>query len=382
MSGSEYEVNSNESDTSVGTNTSNKDEEKKDASSKCSGRKKRRQFKKGEEYIGSRGQRVPARKQNSSCGCKKTCSLNITTADRKNIFTSFNKIGEKERQNSCLTSLVTVSTKRQSLCKMAICKLHRIGKKRLERICTHLTANITPPRDLREKHSTRPNALPENIVQQVSDHIRSFPHRVFHYSRKKSERCYLSADLSIKLMHSLYLKKHEGLCFDRIQRGEKIKPLVSYDYYYRYFKEKFNYSFGRARSDTCKTCDFLENKMKSTLDEEEEKKIEVLCIDFQQSLPLPKVPSTDAFYLRQLWIGSLFLKFTLLKFNQSITFDAIKVCYVAPLPLKDVKYKNVMLLASEYVAKANMSFYNSLRSFNQPLEVSLSTTEESDISSE
>jgi hypothetical protein len=87
----------------------------------------------------------------------------------------------------------------------------------------------------------------------------------------------------------------------------------------------FNISFGTARKDTCKKCDRLNNKIQSA-DSEEEKafeiqkkkihqksewfykeltekskeaqendEIEILCFDFQQNMPLPEVPSGDAF---------------------------------------------------------------------------------------
>lgn len=196
-----------------------------------------------------------------------------------------------------------------------------------------MSTNITPPPDKRGKHFTRPNMIPENIIQQLNDHIRSFPKRESHYGRGKSAKFYLSPELNIKIMHQLYLKKYENHCYELLQRGERNKPLITYDFYFRYFKENFNYSFGRSRTDTCKKCDLLDNKFKSTLDKQERnaikaekdvhlkksewfykelkqrteeaekyKEIEVLCFDFQQNLPLPKVPSTDAFYLRQLWM--------------------------------------------------------------------------------
>ncbi|CAH2007421.1 unnamed protein product [Acanthoscelides obtectus] len=134
-------------------------------------------------------------------------------------------------------------------------------------------------------------------------------------------------------MYDLYLKKYEPDVHKLKQGGLPYKPKISYDFYGRYFRENFNISFGTARKDTCKKCDILNNRIQSA-DSEEEKKalafqrkmhlqksewfykelkekskeaqendeIEVLCFDFQQNMPLPKVPSGDKFYLRQLWV--------------------------------------------------------------------------------
>lgn len=139
-------------------------------------------------------------------------------------------------------------------------------------------------------------------------------------------------------MYELYLAKFEPDMKNLLdQRKEKIpdfKPKVTYDFYFRYFKANFRYKFGQPRTDTCKLCDQLENESKSTTLSEERRKqidtekklhlakaqsfyddlskkislakdnsnVEVLAFDYQQNIPLPKVPSGDAFYLRQLWL--------------------------------------------------------------------------------
>ncbi|CAG9836460.1 unnamed protein product [Diabrotica balteata] len=99
-------------------------------------------------------------------------------------------------------------------------------------------------------------------------HIQSFPRRESHYSRNKSRRFYLSTDLNVKKMHQLYLDLYEPASVS----NPKYKPKVPYDFYYRHFKENLNYRFGSLRSDTCKKCDVLDNKLKDvTLDENERK---------------------------------------------------------------------------------------------------------------
>lgn len=130
-------------------------------------------------------------------------------------------------------------------------------------------------------------------------------------------------------MYELYLELHEP----QSVADKNNKPKVTYDFYFRYFKQNFNYSFGSPRSDTCKKCDIIHNKLKDpTIDVDEKTElqtektlheikagnffkelkektrlckdndeVEVLTFDYEQNLPLPKIPSGEAFYKRQLW---------------------------------------------------------------------------------
>lgn len=168
---------------------------------------------------------------------------------------------------------------------------------------------------------------------QVHEHIESFPKQISHYSRTRTSRQYLSPDLNLTIMYDLYLQKFEPETYKLKQDKLPFKAKICYDFYGRYFRENFNISFGRARKDTCKKCDILENKLHGAESEEEKKSFEIqkklhilksewfykelkdkskdaedndhvetLSFDFQQNMPLPKVPSGDAFYLRQLWV--------------------------------------------------------------------------------
>ncbi|XP_063239520.1 uncharacterized protein LOC134540614 [Bacillus rossius redtenbacheri] len=313
----------------------------------------------GEAYVGHRGKKKPGRQTATNCKCKKNC-LGSLTNERKHLFLkAFNNIAEQERQDSYLSGLITVLSvarrrivsgnksprcfsikykvrdgpKQIEVCKMGFCLLHGIGKKRVERIAKHMSTSVTPPTDGRGKYNTRANAIPENIKQQVDNHIRSFPRRLSHYSRGKSNMYYLSPLLNISHMYQMYLEKYEVDVHHRLKEGQKIKPTVTYDYYYRYFRNNFNYSFGRPRTDMCKTCDILENQINGATSIEEKKRLETekmvhitkadmfytstkgkiheaenneftdtLCFDYQQNMPLPKVPSSDAFYCRQVWM--------------------------------------------------------------------------------
>ena len=223
------------------------------------------------------------------------------------------------------------------VCKTSFAGLHGISKSRVERLAKYMSNNVTSPPDLQGKHGNRPHAIPEDTIINVENHIRSFPRRKSHYSRKDNlKHYYLSSDLNIKKMHSLYVQKHEPEEYLRAQAGMEVKYKVSYDFYYRFFTTNFsNISFGKPRSDTCQKCDILEKKMLEAQTEEEKKSlriqkdlhlrkaelfysmlkektslskadetVETICFDFEQNMALPTIPSGDVFYSRQLWIYS------------------------------------------------------------------------------
>lgn len=212
--------------------------------------------------------------------------------------------------------------------------IHGITKFRVENIAKSLKSNIVSQPDMRGRHLNRPNKIPENVVRTVHDHIRSFPRRSSHYSREKNDgRYYLPAELNVTKMHKLFLQKYEPKVFAEMQEGKECKVQVTYDYYHRYFLQNFNISFGSPRSDTCQTCDRLQNMINAEQDIEnkaslqvekqlhirksevfytslKEKSVfalndptvEVLCFDYEQNLPLPHIPAGDVFYKRQLWV--------------------------------------------------------------------------------
>lgn len=187
--------------------------------------------------------------------------------------------------------------------------------------------------DLRGKHKNRPNKLSDHILFKIKTHILSFPRYISHYSRHDNEnKRFLSSELSISKLYSLYLEKYEFDVFEKLKKGEKVKPTVKYEFFSQYFNKNFNLSFGYPKTDTCQTCDHLQNvinaeldiELKSNLIDEKQRhvekastfytdlknlskesrlndNIEVLSFDYQQNMPLPHIPCGDVFYKRQLW---------------------------------------------------------------------------------
>ena len=137
-------------------------------------------------------------------------------------------------------------------------------------------------------------------------------------------------------MYIMFLEKYYPEQYAEYKAGKDFKKLtceVKYRYYYNYYKQNFNYGFGRPRTDICTICAELEasiklatnanakSSLKTKLDLHKRKaKIfyrelkqktalvkkkedtECLCFDFKQNIPYPHLATGDVFYSRQLWL--------------------------------------------------------------------------------
>lgn len=152
----------------------------------------------------------------------------------------------------------------------------------------------------------------------VREHINSFPRDESHYGRKKSNKEYLSSDLSLPMLYKAFLAKFPD-------------SQIKIEFYRKVFRKDFNLSFRRPRADTCKTCDLLNiqskspdaveaNKAKKLLEIHHVKselafdamkrdavdsalpsstKVNVV-MDLQKVFPLPKLTHSNMYYSRQL----------------------------------------------------------------------------------
>ncbi len=170
-----------------------------------------------------------------------------------------------------------------TVCQRAFCAVHGFGPKRLLVLRRKITSDesttgIEP--DRRGKHSNR-HVVSDEVRELVRDHIRSFPARQSHYSRKdNSGRVYLSAELSIVRLYRDFLQKHdpEYIELEEENRRREImhqppqtlrKPLVSEHFYHDIFVTEFNIHFGYPRSDTCSRCDDLTLQIEEASSESE-----------------------------------------------------------------------------------------------------------------
>lgn len=95
------------------------------------------------------------------------------------------------------------------------------------------------------KHQIHVNS--DDIINNVCDHIQSFPANVSHYTREhNSARKYLNENLNIRKMYMLYKEKCSEL---------NIQSVKQHGMYCHIFNTRFNLHFKIPRKDTCKKCD-------------------------------------------------------------------------------------------------------------------------------
>ena len=287
-----------------------------------------------------------------NCSCAHRCASSVNATERERLFKEFYQLGDHASQNKYLYGLIERRTpKRQKypylevsrkhsffyyvrlsngsrvqVCKQAFCKIHGIGKRRIENLSLGMVSGDFFKGDGRGTHQNRPHVIKDALKNQIRDHIRSFPSRESHYSRQNNKnRKYLPEGLSIARMYRLYIEKYET----DLEGGQK--PTVKEWLYRKIFTEEFNISFGYPRSDTCETCDLLKVAIDAAPTEEECTKLQtelathhekaakgyeslrsdskmevkdglVLTFDLQQNLPVPTLTHGSMFYLRQLWV--------------------------------------------------------------------------------
>nr|CAI5837239.1 unnamed protein product [Callosobruchus analis] len=81
-------------------------------------------------------------------------------------------------------------SKETGVCKAFYC-LHGVTKHRVPLIAKNLASgHIMSPEDRRGRHSNRPNRIPEGILAQIDERIRSFTRRQSHYTRHDNDNKY------------------------------------------------------------------------------------------------------------------------------------------------------------------------------------------------
>lgn len=203
------------------------------------------------------------------------------------------------------------------VCLKSFCDIFSISPRRMQVLVQKLKNKESDITDQRGQHKNRPHSLTNNTKNLIIDHISSFPNQESHYSRAKTSKKYLSAELNLTKMYNLFQDKYP-------------EKSVSKRTYTDIFYSDFKLSFGLPRSDTCDTCDKFFNKMCSASSSEEtdiivkesaihhmkaeaayeslrqdqaaakvNPNLVVLFTDLQQVLYCPTVTHSSAFYQRQ-----------------------------------------------------------------------------------
>lgn len=301
---------------------------------------------KGESYMSQKGTLVPAKcvSEGNLCRekCRLKCSEKLNIEQRKSILKDFYKLdvngknallfktisktkprrkrkGAKKHKAASYKYNVTFKGEQMQVCKQAVSSLFKVGFKKLEIIQNKIkTGSSAPEPDRRGQHKNRPHKISEDVKTYVKKHIASFPAEYSHYSRASNpNRKYLSPMLSVSKMHELYI---EQCTTDRVENKYYVKQSM----YRRLFVTEFNLSFAHPKSDTCSTCDAGEcteehiEFYKAAFDAQKSDRKSAkstgnnayMTMDLQQTMPLPRLTTSKAFYKRQMWFYNLGLHIT------------------------------------------------------------------------
>ena len=165
--------------------------------------------------------------------------------------------------------------------------------------------------------------MPGHRRQLVVEHVKSFPSVSSHYTRAKSPHMrYLDTNLNVRKMYRLY-KEWLDACDE-----DEIPVKLSY---YRIVFNGFHLGFKPPSTDTCLKCDNFKVKKSTAKDaevvsciqEEWDAHLELarkgmatmaamekdddpdtrcICVGLQQTLPVPRLSTSFAYYKRKLWI--------------------------------------------------------------------------------
>jgi hypothetical protein len=296
----------------------------------------------GKEYVRvheGKEETVPAKEPFLDCSlcrdtCRRKCTDKINDSERQKIFDSYYNISDEDLKNAylfgCISPVapktlranaskhhamsfcysITVDSCKKYVCKTAFAKLHVITNSKIDFVTKQIADGLSAPRPSRKgRHTNRPTKIGVDRLQEVEKHIRKFPAEPSHYSRKRNpNRLYLSSTLSVSEMHRLYT----------IDCEEEGSPPVSINMYRHIFNTRFNLGFGNPKSDTCSVCDVghdddhdVRQKQAYAAQKVDKNAARtssdtVYCtFDLQKTLPLPKLSTSVAFYLRQVWLYNL-----------------------------------------------------------------------------
>lgn len=150
------------------------------------------------------------------------------------------------------------------------------------------------------------------MKQLIREHCLSIPHSQSHYSLGKSSRLYFeNSELTLTKLYLLFVEYYTN----KIGKA----PPITQKSYCNYFNKNLNFSFSKPKTDVCNLC--FEFKIVDDINEDfychkqsvEEYKLlkntilsekNLLCMefDFGQNLALPKLPVTEQFYKRLIWL--------------------------------------------------------------------------------
>lgn len=306
---------------------------------KCNVRKEQREH--GKEYTNIKG-KVMEKREVKKETCRPKCSFkcaekfckekrdqihnqfwNLTDSKKSHFFSKYvskvqplRKRTKKEisRNRNVFQYYFEFNFEKHRVCKEFFCNTLNISQQRVYYFYKNIQNNITnvprsPIKGKNTKHVTHPEKL-----EEVRNHIKSFPTVNSHYCRANSQREYLEANLNVTKMYDLYRAKHEN-------------P-VSHGIYSKVFNTEFNLSFFRPKKDLCDKCEAFkvlvnpseeqqnlnyehlqktdEGRRERNLDRERnEDDVAVLTFDLENVFSLPKSEVSNFYYKSKLCVFNL-----------------------------------------------------------------------------
>lgn len=161
-------------------------------------------------------------------------------------------------------------------------------------------------------------AIPDNVVEGVRAHIKSFPCVDSHYCRANSSRKFLESKLNITIMYDLYLES-EFVINNQPVKLHKYREI---------FNTAFNYGFYIPRKDRCDACEKFQMttdpspaekegfdthtgfKVAAKLERDKDRvndveNTAVICFDMENVFCLPKANVKKFFYKRKLQVFNM-----------------------------------------------------------------------------
>lgn len=301
----------------------------------------------GEEHVTRNGNIIPKRQftVQTNCKCRKSCSQNINIFRQKQIFDEFYCFENWSQKTLFLRSLVNSANLKENLDpikkKQEVSHEYRLKDENgiSFQVCLHflltclqiskdtllrtIKSQISNPNAVDQRGSFPNRKTEPEDLSYLHNFIEKFPTYNSHYSSSKSDSNikYLSPCLNIVRMYREYTMACE------VEGMTKLSEWM----FRNVFNTQFNLRFKPLKVDTCKTCDGIENKIKSSdgIDLErfsKEKddhlkmvqkykqtytktieyakkpnsKIEIRTFDLQRALELPHLSTSIAYYSRQL----------------------------------------------------------------------------------